>query len=254
MTMSGLPISHALPPSLTLVSVGPGDPSLLTLAAVKAIQNATLISYPVSKEGNEGIARQIASAWIKEDMKQLPLVFPMVSESELLKRAWRESGEKLVELVKAGEEVVFLCEGDVSLFATGSYILLYIKAHYPEFPIRLIPGVTAVSAAAAVGTWPLAMQKDQLLIVPTPDEPRCLEKLLDDPDCPSRVIALLKLGSRWTWVRPLLKRKGLLAGSLFAKRLGFIDQEIIDASEVSASDMPYFSLLLIRQGQTICLP
>ena len=114
-------------PSLTLVGVGPGDPSLLTLAAVKAIQNATVVAYPIPRQGEDGMAASIAASWITEDKKRLPLVFPMVSEPEPRKEAWRKASENLVSLVEEGEEVAFLCQGDVSLFASASYLLLYIN-------------------------------------------------------------------------------------------------------------------------------
>ena len=240
--------------SLILVGVGPGDPSLLTLSAVKAIQNATLVAYPVAKQGEDGIAANIAASWITEEKKRLPLLFPMLSESESRKRAWREAGEKLASSVAEGEKVVFLCQGDVSLFATASYVLMYIKANHPECTIKLIPGVTAVAAAAAVGAWPLSLQKDQLLVLPTPDDSLILEKLLDEAALSHRVLALLKLGNRWIWVRSLLEKRGLLSEALFAQRVGFPDEQVLVASKVPATVRPYFSLLLIRQCWPEVLP
>ena len=167
-------------PSLTLVGVGPGDPSLLTLAAVKAIQNSTVVAFPVSRTGGDGMAANIAASWIGQNTRRLPLLFPMVSEPAPRQVAWREAGEKLVASVADGEDVVFLCQGDVSLFASASYVLLYIRANHPKCPVKLIPGVTAISAAAAAGAWPLSLQKEQLHIVPTPDDQKTLETLLLD--------------------------------------------------------------------------
>ena len=241
-------------PSLTLVGVGPGDPSLLTLAAVKAIQNSTLVAYPISRQGEDGIAATIADSFIAKDKKCLPLLFPMVSEAEPRKAAWRKASEKLVALVSDGEEVAFLCQGDVSLFSSASYVLLYIRKNFPDFPIRLIPGVSAIAAAAAAGSWPLSLQKDQLLVLPTPDDPIVFEKMLDEAAICNRVIALLKLGNRWTWVRPLLEKKGLLDKALFAQRVGFSDEQVMLARAVSATVRPYFSLLLIRQNWPEVLP
>ncbi len=241
-------------PSLTLVGVGPGDPSLVTLAAVEAIQKATWIAYPVSSRGGEGIAEKIVASWIEEGKKRLPLFFPMVSESEPRQHAWKEASERLVSLVQEGEEVTFLCQGDVSLFASASYVLLYIKSNHPECPVKLIPGVTAVSAAAAAGAWPLALQNDQLLILPTPNDSESLEVLLDNAAHSQKVLVLMKLGSRWTWVRPLLEKKGLLEKSLFAQRIGFLDEQVMMACHVNQAIKPYFSLLLIRLGWPDVLP
>ncbi len=239
---------------LTLVGVGPGDPSLLTLAAVEAIKNATLIAYPVARKGADGMAAKIAYEWIEGQKRHLPLIFPMVTEVEPRKRAWREAGDELATAVFNGERVAFLSQGDVSLFSTSSYLLIYLKANHPGCPIRLIPGITGLSAAAAAAAWPLTLQQDQLLILPTPEEPKTLEALLVEAASTKRVIVLLKLGHRWIWVRPLLERMDLLHDAVFAQRIGWPDEQIVKASKVDQSAKPYFSLLLVRQSWPDLMP
>lgn len=233
---------------LTLVGVGPGDPSLLTLAAVDSIRSATVVAYPVAKNGVEGVAATIASKWIHSEQKRLPLLFPMVAEVELLRKAWRKATEELVAEVAEGERVVLLCQGDVSLFSTSSYVLMCLKAHHPECPVHLVPGITSFSAAAAAGFWPLSLQKEQLLVVPTPDHPKDLKVLIERHVCPERILVLLKLGHRWSWVRPILEDYGLLEEALFAERLGWSDQKLEPAVDVPCGSRHYFSLLLIRTG------
>ncbi len=236
------------------MGVGPGDPSLLTLAAVEAIQAATIIAYPVSNNEDKGIAASIASKWITQDKSRMPLVFPMVLEEETLQHAWRQASEKLVSAVNQGNDVVYLCQGDISLFASGSYVLLDVQSNCPKCEIRLIPGVTSFAAAAALAAWPLAMQREQLLILPTPDDPKRLDDLLDQAAAERRILALLKLGHRWQWVRPLLERKMLLKEALFAQKIGFADQEIMPAIEVEKKTASYFSLLLVRQSWPEVVP
>tara|TARA_Y100001968_G_scaffold201299_1_gene184844 strand:- start:813 stop:1154 length:342 start_codon:yes stop_codon:yes gene_type:complete len=101
---------------LTIIGVGPGDPSLLTLAAVDAIRESTVVSYPVSIRGGESLAEKIASKWITKDKKKLPLLFPMVDDQNTLKSAWRVAGKTLMKMAYGGEKVVFLSQGDISLF------------------------------------------------------------------------------------------------------------------------------------------
>tara|TARA_Y100001968_G_scaffold329527_1_gene379075 strand:+ start:860 stop:1591 length:732 start_codon:yes stop_codon:yes gene_type:complete len=232
--------------SLTLVGVGPGDPGLLTLAAVEAIKQSTIVAYPVADKGQESVAFQIASSWIPKEKKLLPLIFPMVNDIQHLQRAWKEAGQSLATLVAKNEEVVFLCQGDVSLFASASYVLLEIKKNHPECPLKIVPGVTAISAAAAAGSWPLSLQRSQIRISPTPNDPKDLELLLDEVTSNKEVLILLKLGSRWEWVRKLLEKQELLSNTLFAQRVGFQDERIMNANQVdSISDNSYFSLLII---------
>ncbi len=254
------PAAAAAPATgLTLVGVGPGDPELLTVAAVRAIAAAAVVAYPVARPGAEGMAVRIAAPWILPSQRLLPLVFPMVSEAEPRRQAWHAAAAALEAVVAAGEAVVLLCEGDVSLFASASYVLLALAARHPHCPVRVIPGITAVAAAAAAASgalspWPLALQRESLLIRPTPDTPEELEPLLSEAAASGTVLALLKLGPRWAWVRPLLAARGLLECTLFAERVGWPEQRLLPAAGLPATEQPYFSLLLIRQGWPAVLP
>jgi len=240
--------------NLTITGVGPGDPSLLTLAAINAIQDSTVVSYPVSIRGGESLAEKIASQWISKDKKKLPLYFPMVEDKNTLKKAWRVAGNELMKLVEKGERVVFLSQGDISLFSTGSYLSKELEKYHPECIVKLIPGVTSFSAAAAASKLPLAFQEEQLLVVPVQDSSEELKVILSEAARRNRVVVLLKLGKKWTWVKPLLKELNLLESSIFAERVGMSDQRILRASNLSSESRPYFSLLLIRQSWPSTMP
>ena len=239
---------------LTIAGVGPGDPSLLTLAAVDAIQESTVVSYPVSTRGGESLAEKIASKWITKDKKKLPLHFPMVDDHNTLKSAWRVAGKELMKMVDKGERVVFLSQGDISLFSTGSYLTKELEKYYPECVVKLIPGVTSFSAAAAKSKLPLAFQEEELLVLPVPDSYDELKSILSDAASKKRVVVLLKLGKKWEWVKLLLEELDLIKISIFAERIGFSDQQILCASDLPSGTRPYFSLLLIRQSWPLTMP
>ena len=239
---------------LTITGVGPGDPSLLTLAAVDAIQESTVVSYPVSTRGGDSLAEKIASKWITKDKKKLPLHFPMVDDQNTLKTAWRVAGRELMKMVDKGERVVFLAQGDISLFSTGSYLSKELEKYHPECVVKLIPGVTSFSAAAAKSKLPLAFQEEELLVLPVPDSYDELKSILSDAALQKRVVVLLKLGKKWEWVKLLLEELDLIKISIFAERIGFSDQQILRASDLPSGTRPYFSLLLIRQSWPLTMP
>ncbi|WP_353291554.1 precorrin-2 C(20)-methyltransferase [Synechococcus sp. M16CYN] len=237
------------------MGIGPGDPSLLTLAAVKAIKTSEVIAYPVARPNTHNrMAAKIADRWIRQDHQHLPLLFPMVDEAETRQRAWTIAAYTLQDLVAHGKRVVLLCEGDSSLFATCSYVLIALRHYWPDCLCDVIPGISSVSAAAAIGLWPLALQRDHLLICPCPDTPEELEFELDEAKARGRVLALLKLGHRWDWVQPILKQRLLLSQALFAEKVGWPEQHVRPAENIPASRRPYFSLLLIRQTWPDVLP
>ncbi len=241
-------------PGIVLVGVGPGNPSLMTLAAIEEIKAATVVAYPSNPAGGVGMAGEIASKFIEKKKKRLLLFFPMVSNEEQRKNAWREASNKLASAVLEGERVAFLCQGDVSLFSTSSYLLLDLKDRFPTIPLNLIPGVTSISAAAAIASFPLALQDEQLLIAPTPNQPIELKSLLLESIEAKKTLVLLKIGSRWIWVKPLLEKMGLLEYAIFAQKVGWSDQEVVQASFLSEEIKPYFSLLLIRKNWPEVLP
>jgi len=234
--------------------VGPGDPDLLTVAAVRAIARAQVVAYPVPAAGASSMAMCIAMPWIGAQQSHLPLLMPMVEAAAPRRRAWRRACDILAAEVQSGKNVVFLCEGDVTLYATAAYVLMAMRSRHPRCPVALIPGITAVSAAGAQGCWPLALQREQLLIAPTPETREEMEALLMSSECHNRVLALLKLGHRWRWIQPLLLARGLLEGALVVRRVGWPDERVLPACSVPASELPYFSLLLLRQGSAEVLP
>lgn len=254
-------LNHLGPSStcLTLVGVGPGDPELLTIAALRAMELADVVAYPVGREGGTGMALTIAERWLKPEQQRLPLLFPMVAEAAPRVDAWRRAADQLAQLVGEGSKVVLLCEGDVSLFATGSYVQLALRERHPDLPFRLVPGIPAVCAAAAAAPalgldLPLAFQQEGFLMRPCPDSIRPLENLLQVAEENQTVLGLIKVGQRWPWVRTVLQRRNLLEQAVFAQRVGWPDQWISRAAEVSKDTKPYFSLLLIRQSWPQVLP
>ena len=123
----------------------------------------------------------------------------------------------------------------------------------------MVPGISAVAAAAAAASsqgipWPLALQRERLLICPTPEGAPELERLLEEAAATATVLALLKLGRRWSWVRPCLARRGLLESALFVSRVGWPEERLEAAAAVPAEAQPDFTLLLIRQSWPQVLP
>lgn len=146
---------------LAFVGVGPGDPELITLKAVKALRAADRIALPDSGSGTSA-AETIAAQWIQEKpILRLPM--PMQGEREDWAAAHSAAAAMLLDLLRQGRSVAYPVLGDPLLYATSGYLLRLIA---PHFRCEVIPGVPAMCAAAARLRQPLAESREPLTILP----------------------------------------------------------------------------------------
>jgi len=232
-------------PTLTIVGVGPGDPSLLTIAAVNAIKKAKVIVFPISDDNKKSFAAEIVKKYTKFK-KNIPIIFPMARKDFDPDEIWSNAVEKIVNLIQNSESVVLLCLGDTSLFASSSNILRIIKHNYPEIITKTIPGISSLSAAAAINDFDLVKKGETLIIKECPSSNSELTSLIRESKEKKTVLAIMKVGKRWNLVRETLKKEDIIKKSLIALNVGMADQIIQYASQYKKDAMPYFSLILIR--------
>ncbi len=232
-------------PTFTIVGVGPGDPSLLTIAAVDAIKKAKVIVFPISDDNKKSFAAEIVKKFTKYK-KNIPIIFPMARQDFDPDEIWSNAVEKIIKFIQNGEPVVLLCLGDTSLFASSSNILRIIKQKYPEIITKTIPGISSVSAAAALNDFDLVKKGETLIIKECPSSKSELISLIRESKLNKTVLAIMKVGKRWNLVREILKKEDIINTTLIALSVGMPDQIIQYASQYKKEFMPYFSLILIR--------
>jgi len=230
---------------LTIVGVGPGDPSLLTIAAVDAIKKAKVIFFPISDDYKKGSAAQIVKKYTKFK-KNIPIIFPMARKDFDPDEIWTNAVEKIVEFIQNGESVVLLCLGDTSLFASSSNILRIVKKNYPKIITKTIPGISSISAAAALNNFDLVKKGETLIIKECPSSKSELNSLIMESRGNKMVMVIMKVGKRWKFVRDTLKKEDIINQSLIALNVGMPNQIMQYASQYKEDVMPYFSLILIR--------
>ena len=231
--------------SLTVVGGVPGDPSLLTIAAVDAIKKAKVIVFPITDDNKKSFAAEIVKKYIKFK-KNIPIIFPMARQDFDPDEIWSNAVEKIIKFIQNGETVVLLCLGDTSLFASSSNILRIMKHNYPEIITKTIPGISSLSAAAALNDFDLVKKGETLIIKECPSSESELTSLIRESKGNRIVLAIMKVGKRWNLVRDILKKEDIIHISLIALSVGMPDQIIQYASQYKKNFMPYFSLILIR--------
>ena len=126
------------------VSVGPGDPELLTLQAVRTLERCAVIAAPQTASGHM-LALDIARAAVDlRGKKILPLAFSMSTDAGTREACWRAAADAVEAALDAGDDVALVNLGDVSLYATAYYILDLIRAD--GYVAVMLPGVTSICA------------------------------------------------------------------------------------------------------------
>ena len=232
-------------PSLTVIGVGPGDSSLLTIAAVKTIKKAKVIVFPISSENKKSSAAEIVKKYIKYK-KKIPIIFPMARQEFDPDEIWSNAVDIIVKSIKDYDSVALLCLGDTSLFASSANILRIIKKNHPEIITKIIPGISSISAAAALSSFNLALRGETLIIKECPSQKQELVDLISFNKGKKTVLVLMKVGKRWEWVKNLLTKEDIISKSVIASNVGMQDQIVKEASKFELNKVPYFSLLLTR--------
>ncbi|MEM9904434.1 MAG: precorrin-2 C(20)-methyltransferase [Cyanobacteria bacterium P01_D01_bin.44] len=229
------------------IGVGPGDPELITVKALRRLQAAPVVAFPAGRQGQMGVAQRTIAAWLTPEHIQLPLYFPYVQDSDTLTQAWQQAAETVWSYLADGQHVVFASEGDISFYSTFTYLAQSLQQAHPEVQIEAIPGVCSPLAAAAALGIPLTIQAQRLAVIPALYRVSDLETVLVWSD----VLVLLKVSSVYHEVWQILQHHQLLQRSYIVQR-ATTDQQIVyaDLSKYPDLQLPYFSLLIvqIRQG------
>lgn len=157
------------------ISVGPGDPELVTVKAVKTIKSCGVIAAPVTR-GEKRAALSIAEKVCDISGKTvLDLPFAMSRDESILAEARNAAAELILPYLADGKDVAFVCIGDISVYSTFSHIAKIVKER--GFGIEIIPGVTSFCAAAAAVGEPLVIGTEPLIVIPSGIDPDEFEKL-----------------------------------------------------------------------------
>lgn len=228
------------------IGAGPGDPELITMKAMHLLQRVPVVAFPSGRQGKSGMAQTIVQRWLHPKQQQLPLYFPYVLDEGELQQAWQEAAAQVWEVLKLGQDVAFVSEGDISFFSTFTYLAQTLQALHPEVRIEAIPGITSPLAAAAALGIPLAIATQRITILPAMHTVTDLETALHTAD----VLVLMKVSSVYPQVWQVLQRYDLLQHSYIVERATLPDQKIYkDLSDRPTLDLPYFSLLIVQIRQ-----
>ncbi len=222
------------------IGVGPGDPELMTLKAVRILSEVPVIAYPAPDTG-ESTARLIAEKFIPAGRTEIAIRVAMRPGPEPA-AVYDRAAEEIAGHLQAGRDVAVLCEGDP--FFYGSFMYLHDRLA-ERFLVTIVPGVTSLTACAAASGRPLARRDDTLTILPATLSDADLERRLGAADAS----AILKVGRHLPRVRALLTRLGLDERSHYVAHATRSDEITLPLVALEAEAAPYFSMILIAKDR-----
>lgn len=220
------------------LGVGPGDPELLTLKALRLLRAVPVIAYPAPQQG-ESFARSIVAAWIERHQREVAIRFPMRPGPPPVS-IYDAAASRLSAELDCGRDIALLCQGDPLFYGSFIHVFTRIAGRYR---IEIVPGVSSLTACAAAAAAPLVSRDGAFAVIPaTLDEAELGARLVgSDP------VAIVKLGRHLPKVRRVLERLGRIGGAIYIERATLPDQRIAPLACVDPAAARYFSMALVRR-------
>ena len=221
------------------LGVGPGDPELLTLKAVRILREADVIAVP-DKGSGEKTAFRIVQEYVA-DKTILTCVTPMVRDQAVLDAAHDQIAADICALLEDGKNVAFITLGDPTVYATYMYIHRRVLSR--GYEAVLVPGVPSFCAVAARLNTSLCEQSQRLLIVPASHK--------DMEDCLNvdANLVFMKAGREIGALKEKLAEHGLLEHASLVANCGMEGEQVWEHFADMPENTGYFSVVLVKKGE-----
>jgi precorrin-2/cobalt-factor-2 C20-methyltransferase len=227
------------------VGVGPGDPELVTVKAVRVLREADRVFVPVMSSDEQGRAEQTVRAHARHDRIER-LVFALNERTDTARRErhWDAAGHRVADYLRAAgpaTTAAFATIGDPNVYSTFTYLAHTVADLLSDLTVETVPGITAMQALASAAGVPLVEGTESLTLLPLA---RGTEGLAEALAGGGSVVAY-KGGRVLDDVVDAVRTAGRLDEAVFAAHLGLPDEVVAPLSEVDTSTAPYLSAVLV---------
>ena len=218
------------------VGVGPGDPELLTLKAVRLIKENDIFAVP-GKDPKEAVAYKIAVQAVPElaDKTLVAVDMPMVKDREAIRKQHLEGARLIEKYLEEGKNVVYLTLGDSTIYCTFTYLQAIMEED--GYETQLVNGIPSFIAAASRLNIPLVEWNELLHVVPA------VHKTEEPLSLPGTYV-LMKSASDMAKVKELLKDSG--KDVLCVENCGMENEHVYRSADEIPDKAGYFSLIIAK--------
>jgi precorrin-2/cobalt-factor-2 C20-methyltransferase len=227
------------------IGVGPGDPDLITLKAVKILSRVDIVYAAASTKNDHSLAVNIARRHIPGHTAVKMLRFPMTRDKNATGNAWRSHARTILADVQSGKNVAFLTLGDAMTYSTFGYLIKHVQKIAPEVAIQTVPGITSYQAAAARLNTPLVEGEESLMVVSGAKGGNRLRELAGKPENVVFMKAYRNVGD----IKDAIDEAGAYPSSVGIKNCSHPDEEIIPDIDQLRERLPdYWTLIIAKQN------
>lgn len=220
------------------IGVGPGDPELLTLKALRLLRAAPVVAYPAPETG-DSFARAIVAAHLDPRQREIAIRFPM-RPGPVPASVYDEAAAAIAAALDQGDDVACLCQGDPLFYGSFGGLLTRLA---PRYPVEIVPGVSSLTACAAAAGMPLVQRDETLTVIPALVPEDELSRRL----AAAEAAAVIKLGRHAEKLQRIAEKLGRLDGAIYVERASLPGQRIAPLAEIDPAGVPYFAMALLRR-------
>lgn len=226
------------------LGVGPGDPDLVTVKALKILTRVPHVFAASSSKNDYSLAQSIVSEHLPE-VKVERLPFPMTNDRQVLTEAWDRNARRILQLLDTGSDAAFITLGDPMTYSTYCYVLRTLKKLAPDLRTVTVPGITSYHAAAAMSNTVLAEGEESFHLISGARGGEKLRRIMET----SENVAMLKTYKHFDDIYDTLEDLNLLDRAICISRCGLKGETVVEdlRSLNGSGKMPYLSLVIIKK-------
>ena len=228
------------------MGVGPGNPELITLQAVRVLSEADTVVAPTTGGDEPGRAESVVRS-VLPDVAIVRLAFSMAPDSEPGGREARQDSHtraaaSIVEMLDAGRSVAFVTIGDPNVYSTFPSVAAAVSKMRPSTEIRTVAGICAFQALAASSATVLLDGTESLALVTALDGTEHVRQALEDS---SRAVVVYKGGRHLPAIARMLEAAGRIDGAVMGERLGLEQERIAAVKDVAHEEVSYLATVIV---------
>lgn len=233
------------------IGVGPGEPDLITLKAVKILNQVDIVFAASSTKNTHSLAVNIAGPHIPENAEVKMLRFPMTRNKHETREAWQAHSQTIIAQLEKGKNAAFLTLGDSLTYSTYGYVLRHIQHSAPHIAVLTVPGITSYQASAAKLNTPLVEGEESLLVVSGAKGGDRLRRMAGKPEN----VIFLKAYRNVADIKAAVDETGDYPRCVGVKSCGQPNEKIVwDLAELSRCAPDYWTLIIAKQNKKNDLP